>query len=339
VVGADITGANLSIRGGKGTGSGGSGVINFDIAPVAGSSSTPNTFRTALAVDNTGRLNFKGSTSGNVGISPTAAPTSYNLVLPAAQGAASTSLVNDGSGNLSFSTVSLTAGVTGTLPIANGGTGLTTWTAPTIQNFTTGSGTYTTPAGVKYLRVRMVGGGGGGASAGISQNNGTNGGNTTWKTAANASILDANGGQGGQNYTASAGGTVSVVSPVTAASSFNGSGGTSSVFNTVNGAGGGGGTSPFGGAGGGGLAGNGGNAANNTGSGGGGGGTGGTPTSSGGGGGASGGFIDALIYTPNNSYNYVIGTVGTGGVATGTGTITSGGAGASGYIEITEYYQ
>jgi hypothetical protein len=30
---------------------------------------------------------------------------------------------------------------------------------PTQQVFTSGSGTYTTPSGVRYIRVRMVGGG------------------------------------------------------------------------------------------------------------------------------------------------------------------------------------
>jgi glycine rich protein len=33
---------------------------------------------------------------------------------------------------------------------------------PTVQRFTSGSGTYTTPAGVLYIEVEMVGGGGGG---------------------------------------------------------------------------------------------------------------------------------------------------------------------------------
>lgn len=35
-------------------------------------------------------------------------------------------------------------------------------TAPTIQTFTSGSGTYTTPAGVRYILVELIGGGGGG---------------------------------------------------------------------------------------------------------------------------------------------------------------------------------
>src|SRR6266487_2025983 len=39
------------------------------------------------------------------------------------------------------------------------------FTAPKRKIFTSGSGTYSTPANVKWLRVRMVGGGGGGGFA------------------------------------------------------------------------------------------------------------------------------------------------------------------------------
>lgn len=59
---------------------------------------------------------------------PSSGVTTYSLVLPATQGAANTTLKNDGSGNLSFSLVDLTNGVTGTLPVGNGGTGTTTST-------------------------------------------------------------------------------------------------------------------------------------------------------------------------------------------------------------------
>jgi hypothetical protein len=54
-------------------------------------------------------------------------------------------------------------------------------TAPSIQKFTSGSGTYTTPTGVLYLRVRMAGGGGGGSGSGsASYGTGGNGGNSTF---------------------------------------------------------------------------------------------------------------------------------------------------------------
>lgn len=47
-------------------------------------------------------LLLRGSSSGTVTVSPPASVTSYALTLPSAQGSASTTLVNDGSGNLSW---------------------------------------------------------------------------------------------------------------------------------------------------------------------------------------------------------------------------------------------
>jgi len=68
----------------------------------------------------------------------------------------------------------------------------TSFTAPSVQKFTSGSGTYTTPAGVKRIRVRMVGGGGGGAGGGSTYGAGGNGGDTTF----GSSLLVAGGGGG-----------------------------------------------------------------------------------------------------------------------------------------------
>ena len=65
-VGANIAGANLTITAGNGTGSGGSGNINFQTAPVAGASSTPNTFATVLSLSKTGAVSFSGA-SGSSG--------------------------------------------------------------------------------------------------------------------------------------------------------------------------------------------------------------------------------------------------------------------------------
>lgn len=56
------------------------------------------------ALDVKGEVRLSGATSGYVGLSSTATPTSYSLVLPAAQGAAGKTLSNDGSGNLSWVT-------------------------------------------------------------------------------------------------------------------------------------------------------------------------------------------------------------------------------------------
>ena len=87
----------------------------------------------------------------------------------------------------------------------SGGTALTTvsgvnqsTTGPTITTYTSGSGTYTVPAGVKWIWVRMVGGGQGGG--GSDSGSGNAGGNTTFGS------LTAGGGTGG---TQSASGTAS----------------------------------------------------------------------------------------------------------------------------------
>lgn len=207
-------------------------------------------------------------------------------------------------------------------------------TAPTIQKFTTGSGTYTTPTSpaALYIEVELVGAGGGGAgNAGV----GNNGGNTTF----GSSLLVGNGGVGGTATAPSqggAGGTASLGSgPVgTAISGASGGGGT----NTPGSAGGNGGASQFGGAGGGGAgnAGGGGiglNAAANTGSGGGAGGSGAGGSN---GGGGSGGYVRAFIYTPSATYSYAIGAKGTGSGSGGGGN--AGGDGADGYIIVREYY-
>ncbi|OQW46993.1 MAG: hypothetical protein A4S09_16240 [Proteobacteria bacterium SG_bin7] len=66
--------------------------------------------------------------------------------------------------------------------------------APTIQKFTSGTGTYNTPTGVVWIRVKMVGGGGGGAGSGTANGSAAgNGGNTTF----GSSLLVANGGTAG----------------------------------------------------------------------------------------------------------------------------------------------
>src|SRR5712672_1727598 len=61
-------------------------------------------------------------------------------------------------------------------------------TTPTTQVFTSGSGTYTTPAGVLWLEVELIGGGGAGGTGG---NTGAAGTATTFGT------LTGNGGSGG----------------------------------------------------------------------------------------------------------------------------------------------
>jgi len=213
---------------------------------------------------------------------------------------------------------------------------------PTIQKLTSGT-TYTTPAGVQWLRVKMVGaGGGGGGSCTTAANNagaGGSGGVTTFGT----SLLTANGGGGGGGVSAlgGVGGTYTITLPAYGTGVIGGIGCTTPFTSivtggTLNGGGASGASSPFGGQGSGGVTGggNGFAASINSGSGGG---SGGNPSAGySGGGGGSGGFIDAIIPTPSTSYTYVIGAGGTVGAA-GTSGFT-GGLGGTGYIEVTEYY-
>ncbi|CAB4125824.1 hypothetical protein UFOVP53_242, partial [uncultured Caudovirales phage] len=199
-------------------------------------------------------------------------------------------------------------------------------TQPTVQKLTSGTGaTYTTPSGVNYIRVRMVGGGGSGANGTSYPATGT-GGTTTFGT----SLLTANGGTGGSgtnNGQGGTGGSATISSPAigTALAGSYGTGGAiSAATNYI--PGGSGGSSPFGGAGVSANQSSGGAALANTGSGGGG--ASGVNVAGGGGGGA-GGYIDAIITSPLSSYLY---TIGAGSAAAG------GGSGGSGYIEVTEYY-
>lgn len=212
---------------------------------------------------------------------------------------------------------------------------------PTIQKFTSGSGTYTTPTSPKvptYIRVRMVGGGGGGSGSGSAGTvTGGTGGNSTFGT----SLLTANGGTGGGQQTAGSGGSTTMNSPAIGINMTGSAGvcgtGIATAAGNWSGVGGAGGTSPFGGAGAaGGYAAGGSAGATNSGSGGGGASTA-TNSGIGGGGGGSGGYIDAIIYSPSATYSYAVGGAGTAGSA-GTGG-SAGGAGAAGIIVVEEYYE
>lgn len=55
-----------------------------------------------LRITNSGEVRFNGSTSGYVGLQSPAAPTSYTMTLPTAQGAAGSYLQNNGSGTLTW---------------------------------------------------------------------------------------------------------------------------------------------------------------------------------------------------------------------------------------------
>ena len=209
---------------------------------------------------------------------------------------------------------------------------------PQVTQYTTGSGTYTTPTGAKYLFIQMVGGGGGGGGAGtayISYAGGT-GGTTTFGT----SLLTCNGGVGGSSPNAGTGGAYTVNSPALGVG-FGGTAGSGQSSNTSIGymVGGVGGCSPFGGAG----AQTGANntpspATANTGSGGSGGVTKGTPANYVGGGGGAGGYIQAIIPSPSATYSYAIGAAGTAGTTSAGANYTDGSAGAAGTIIVTAFF-
>lgn len=203
-------------------------------------------------------------------------------------------------------------------------------TTPTVQRFTSGSGTYTTPSEVKYIRVRMCGGGGGGGAR--TTNNGTAGGATSFSTwTANGGALGAagsvnptTGGNGGTN------GTGTLLARVSGGDGA----GSPAQGGTTSAMGGAGGANPFGGAGSGGTNVAGTAAKANTGGGGGGGGsTGGTVS---GAGGAAGEYVEFLMTAAQvgASVSYAVGAGGTGGAA---GSV-AGADGAAGVIIVEEYY-
>lgn len=205
--------------------------------------------------------------------------------------------------------------------------------APTITKLTSGSGTYTTPTGATYLKVRMVGAGAGGSGSGSSgAGAGSAGNDSTFGT----TLLDAGGGQAPNNgggQLGGLGGSASLGSGPSGLAIVGGDG-ACPVYNQA--AGGNGGSSAFGGAGygcGGSTAGAGANAATNSGSGGGGASA---SASFNGGGGGSGGYVDALITLPLATYAYVVGAGGAGGIAGSSGN--AGGNGGSGVILIEEHY-
>lgn len=269
-------------------------------------------------------------------------------ILPLAKGGTNAALTA-AAGGIPYSTASafaLTAAGTANQYLKSNGASAPTWqtfTPPTVQKFTSGSDAYTTPANVKYIRVRMVGGGGGGGGSGNTAGAGGSGGTTTFGT----TLLSAGGGGGGQPFINGSGSTsVSLgTGPYgTALEGADGQGAASSSVTTSYAAitGGQGAATPFGGGGAGGIGsgssgGAGLSAKANTGAGGGGAGSNTASTNSiSGAGGGAGAFIDAIIPSPTTSYAYAVGEAGTAGTA-GTGG-SAGGAGGSGYIEVTEFY-
>lgn len=122
----DVASGLVSIRSGRSTGTGAGGNIRFQISNAAGASaSTQNSSVTRMMISGGASAKvafYSPDGTKNIGLKVANAATSHDYTLPSAQGAANTVMHNDGSGNLSWSAVSLTADVSGVLPVANGGT-------------------------------------------------------------------------------------------------------------------------------------------------------------------------------------------------------------------------
>lgn len=217
---------------------------------------------------------------------------------------------------------------------ANAADNATSAYKPTFTSLLSGSGNYTTPAGVTWLLVKMVGGASGGSGSGTAGTTASgNGGNTTFGT----SLLVANGGPATTAGLSSGGATGNLNGQlgIVIAGGW-GMAGANSAGTTLNFPGGSGGSSPLGGAGASSFPGTAGAA--NSGSGGGGGYATGTVVNNvSGSGGAPGAYVEAILFpTAGQVYAYSVGVGGTAGPAGTNGT--AGGAGGSGGIWIEEHY-
>lgn len=95
------------------------GLLNTSATGVPSITATPTL---GVAGTSAGRLLLSGATSGVVTLQTAAAAGTWSLTLPTTGGTNNYALTTNGSGVTSWSQISLTAGVTGVLPVANGGT-------------------------------------------------------------------------------------------------------------------------------------------------------------------------------------------------------------------------
>jgi hypothetical protein len=327
---SNCTGIALSsVTGTLPVANGGTGITSFGsgIASWLGTPSSANLAAAMTDETGSGALVFASSPTLATPVLGVATATSINKVALTAPATGSTLTLADGK-TLTVSNTMTLAATDGSAP----------FTLQTRQVLTSGSGaTYTTPAGVRQLRIRMVAGGGGGGSANTSTTGGAggNGGFTSFDNA--GTNYKANGGTGGAagvttgSANGGAGGTGGTggTSPNTWRTP--GGGGSTGIMASSsagqNGAAGGasmlGGGAPGGTA----VA-----ALANSGGGGGGAQCGASGQFSGGGGGAGEG-VEIIINSPAASYTYTVGAAG----AAGTGDV-AGGVGASGRIIVDEIY-
>lgn len=207
-------------------------------------------------------------------------------------------------------------------------------TLPTTQKFTSGSGTYTTPAGALWIEVWGVGAGAGSAGSGTSPGSSGAGGDTCWNTSGAACTSPVYRASGGGAASATAGGTSSCTAGSSTPADLIAGGPGGSGTTIANSSGGSGGGTPFGSGGSQGTAGNTGNVGGGFGAGAGGAGGGGAGNS--GGGGAGGCTFHAIINSPAGTYTYAVGAAGAAGSAGTSGA--AGAAGMGGYITVVEHY-
>lgn len=236
--------------------------------------------------------------------------------------ASTNAVTNTMMSNMASNTVkaNITGGATSPADVALG----SLYAIPQIYVQTTGSGTFTTPAGAKYLEVELIGGGGGSSGSGTTAGNGGAGGNTTF----GSSFLTGTGGSAG---TTSAG--TPAAGGVPTGGDVNITGGAGGSANVNSNTYGGDGGDGFYGGGGGIIMGNAGRAGV---SGGGASGAGSSATAVSGGGGGAGGYCFKLITSPLSTYAWAIGAAGTAGAA-GTGGFV-GAVGGAGLLIVRTYF-
>lgn len=298
------------------------------------------------AISGTGSVAMTTSPSFTTPTLGAASATTINKVTITAPATGSTLTIADGKTATISNTLTFTGTDGSSVAFGAGGTVLysgsvvnQSTTGPTTQNFTSGTAaTYTTPAGVKWIKVRMVGGGGGGG--GVGSTTGPTGGTGGTSIFNSVTAVGGSGGTGGNPTAGGTGGIGGTGGTGTATLRLTGSNGSGSAAPGVTaGMAGAGASTPFGGGAGAvavpsgatnGIA-----AAANTGSGGGGA-VSPTVTQPAGGGGASE-YVEIIIINPAGTYTYTVGAAGAGGIGTGTGVAT-GGPGAAGLITVEEHY-